>query len=279
LSLSGRTASSVALALTFVFVVTTPSFCQEGFFSGWFDRVTRTQAAQPHWITPMFTVTPRLEEEFRFDILRQSVSGGNTTANYGGGKGLELIPTEHTEIIFNLPPYLSHTSSAHDGFGDVSFLFKYRILAGNEEHGNYILMAFLGASVPTGTYKNGAPHAVITPTIAAGKGYKQFDVQSTFGVGVPVDDADTVGTPLTWNTAFQYHVLRKLWPEVETNATFWTNGTNAGKKQVFLSPGLVVGRIHLWRRLGLAVGGGVQIAATQYHQYNHNWSLSVRFPF
>jgi len=279
--LTSPTLASLRILVSLILLAApaTRAFGQQDFFSNWFDRVTRTQAAQPHWITPMFTVTPRLEEEFRFDILRQSVAGGNTTANYDGGKGLELIPTEHTEIIFNLPPYLAHTSPARDGFGDVSFLFKCRILAGNEEHGNYILTAFLGASVPTGEYKNGAPHAVITPTIAAGKGYGPFSVQSTFGVGVPVDDAGTLGTPLAWNTAFQYHLLRKLWPEIETNATFWANGPNAGKKQVFLSPGLVVGRIHLWRRLGFAIGGGVQIAATQYHQYNHQWSLSVRFPF
>jgi hypothetical protein len=28
-----------------------------------------------------------------------------------------------------------------------------------------------------------------------------------------------------------------------------------------------------------SVGGGLQIAATQFHQYNHRWILSVRFPF
>ena len=51
------------------------------------------------------------------------------------------------------------------------------------------------------------------------------------------------------------------------------------KKQVFLSPGLVVGKLRLWNRLGFAFGGGVQIAATQFHAYEHNWVTSVRFPF
>ena len=58
----------------------------------------------------------------------------------------------------------------------------------------------------------------------------------------------------------------------------WANGKNDGKKQVFLSPGLVVGKLHLWKRLGFAFGGGVQIAATQFHAYEHNWVTSVRFP-
>jgi hypothetical protein len=99
----------------------------------------------------MLTTTPRFEEEFRFDVARQSVSGGHITDNYGLSKGLELISTENTEIIFSLPPYLTHTSTAKDGFGDVSFLFKYRLLtSNNEEKSNYILTAFLGGSVPTG---------------------------------------------------------------------------------------------------------------------------------
>ncbi|HVO81498.1 MAG TPA: transporter [Terriglobales bacterium] len=252
----------------------------DGYLGRWFENVRRTQAEQPHWITPMFTTTPRLEEEFRYDISRQSLADGETMVNYGGGKGLELIPAEHIEVILGVPPYLSHSSPVTpDGFGDVSFLLKYRILASNEGQHNYIVTAFLGASLPTGSYSNGAEHAVITPTIAFGKGWGNFDFQSTAGVGIPTGDVDRLGTPVAYNTAFQYRLWQKLWPEVEVNSTFWMNGERAGKKQLFLSPGLVVGRLHLWRRLGLTVGGGVQIAATQFHTYNHNWALSVRFPF
>jgi len=59
----------------------------------------------------------------------------------------------------------------------------------------------------------------------------------------------------------------------------WSNGKNDGKKQVFLSPGLVVGKFHLWKRVGFVFGGGVQIAATRFHAYGHNWVSSIRFPF
>lgn len=70
---------------------------------------------------------------------------GVTTDEYDGGKGLELIPFEKVEVIFNMPPYLEHNSPAErDGFGDLAFLVKYRFISGNEEHGNYILAAFLG---------------------------------------------------------------------------------------------------------------------------------------
>jgi hypothetical protein len=42
---------------------------------------------------------------------------------------------------------------------------------------------------------------------------------------------------LTWNTAFQHHILEKLWPEVEVNSTFSKGGEDNGDKQTFLTPG------------------------------------------
>jgi hypothetical protein len=256
------------------------TFAQDGYFANWFARVDKTKDEQPHWVTPLATTTPRLEEEYRYDQLWQTNAEGITTDNYDGGKGLELIPLEKVEVIFNLPPYLVHNDpSVRDGFGDVAFLVKYRLLSANEEHGNYILTAFLGWSLPTGDHKNGAPHAVITPTIAYGKGFGNLDLQGTFGVGFPTADTGVVGRNYTWNNAFQYRVFRKFWPEVELNATFFQDGKNDGQKQNFVTPGLVMGRFRLWGRVGLTVGGGYQIATTHFHTTNHNGILSIRFPF
>jgi hypothetical protein len=253
---------------------------QEGFFSKWFARVDKTKDEQPHWITPIATVTPRLEEEYRYDQLWQPNSKGVVTDNFDGGKGLELIPFEHVEVLLNLPPYLAHnTPAVHDGFGDASFLLKYRLFSGTEEHGNYILTAFLGWSLPTGQYKNGALHAVITPTIAYGKGLGNFDLQGTFGVGMPTSDTSIVGRTYAWNNTFQYQAFRKFWPEVELNSTFFQAGKNDGRKQTFVTPGLALGRFRLYRRVGFVIGGGYQIAATSFHTSNHNGILSVRFPF
>ena len=255
------------------------SSSDQSYFGSWFERVSRTQAEQPHWITPLFTTTPRLEEEFRYDIGWQNTTAGNVT-NYGSGKGLEFIPSEHIEIIVSPPPYLAHQSPAQlDGFGDTSFLLKYRFAAGNEEAGNYIVTAFLGGSIPTGSYSNGAENAVVTPTIAMGKGWGAFDVQGTLGIALPVGDIARLGTPIAYNTAFQYRLFGKLWPELEVNGVLFHGGKHDGQQQVFLSPGLVVGKIHLWRRLGLTVGAGEQIAVTRFHTYNHNRVVSVRFPF
>ena len=250
------------------------------FLQDWQARVSRTQAEQPHWITPLVTVTPRLEQEFRFDVLRQLTPSGELV-NLGGGKGLELIPSRNIEIIIAAPPaYLIHNNAAiKDGFADESFLLKYRLASGNEEHGKYILTFFLGGSIPTGSYRNGSIAAVVTPTIAAGKGFGRFSVQSTLGVGLPADSVNRLGHTVAWNTALQYHVRRFLWPEFEVNSTFNEGGLNDGKKQTFLTPGLVVGRIPLHNSLGLTLGTGMQIAATHFHSFNYNLILTARLPF
>lgn len=250
-----------------------------GFISEWFERSSRAESEQPHWAAPMFTVTPRLVQQFRYDMGWQ-LNGSFTNANYGNSKGLELVPLDRMELYVSAPPYLTHTKpGVEDGIGDMTFLFKYRTAAASPENGNYVVTAMLLATLPTGTHTNGSTDASVTPTFAFGKGWRNFDVQATAGVTVPTGDRNLLGTPVALNATAQYQFLRYFWPEVEVNSTMWGNGKNDGKKQVFLSPGLVVGKFHLWNRVGVALGGGVQIAATQFHTYEHNWVTSVRFPF
>jgi hypothetical protein len=273
-----KTALFVVSAI--ILFASTISLAQDGYFAGWFARVDKTKDEQPHWVTPLATTTPRLEEEYRYDQLWQTNTKGITTNNYDGGKGLELIPFEKVEVIFNVPPYLAHNDpKVKDGLGDVAFLVKYRLLSANEEHGSYILTAFLGWTLPTGEYKNGSLHPIITPTIAYGKGLRDFDVQGTFGVAFPTSDTRLIGNSYLWNNTFQYRIMRKIWPEVELNSTFFQGGPHDGMKQNFVTPGLVIGRLRLWNRVGFTFGGGFQIATTHFHTSNHNGILSIRFPF
>ena len=245
----------------------------------WLARVSATQAAQPHWMTPVATVTPRLEQEFRFDVLHEVTPTGDVT-NVDNGKGLELIPTRRTELLINAPAYIFHENpKTANGPGDVSFTMKYRFLTRNEEHGNAILTGFLGGSIPTGTYKNGSSSAIVTPTLAGGKGWGKFDVQSTLGGTLPVNSVNILGRTIVSNTALQYHPQRFLWPEAEINSTFWEGGSNDGKKQTFLTPGLIFGRLPIHHRVALAGGVGFQIATTHYHQYNHAVDCTIRIPF
>lgn len=241
--------------------------------------VTKTQSEQPHWITPAVTVTPRLEQEYRFDIFWQPNAAGVVTENYGGSKGLEVIPAPNVEVIFIQPPYLVHNDpKVKDGWGDFQILAKYRIIARNEESGNYILTAFFQVSFPTGQFKNGSTNHIITPTIAYGKGFRRFSWQGTFGVTLPTGNTNVIGRTYPWNNAFQYQV-GKLWPEIEVNYTHFQQGANDGRTQLFLTPGIVIGRFPIHKRVAFVFGGGFQIATTHFHTNNHNGILTLRLPF
>ena len=51
-------------------------------------------------MTPLITVTPRLEQEVGADIVdRQNPSRGKGVTSYGNGKGLELIPLDKFEVV------------------------------------------------------------------------------------------------------------------------------------------------------------------------------------
>ena len=251
-------------------------------------RVSVTQAEQPHWITPLVTVTPRLEQEFRTDFVHQFNPKGFAVWNYGNGKGLELIPEKHTEIIVNVPPFFNRFNGAQDGFGDISFLAKYRFYSRNEEHGNAIVTAFVAGSIPTGKNANGSCCA---PTLAVGKGFGQLALTSTAGGSLPASNAKGLGHTIAWNSTVQYRVAkmgvaRFFWPEAEINSSFYKGGSNGGKIATFATPGLIVGKIPLTHdasgkpgRLGLTVGAGQQIAQTHFHTYNHATVITVRMPF
>ena len=55
--------------------------------------------------------------------------------------------------------------------------------------------------------------------------------------------------------------------------------SHVGDNQLFVTPGLALGRFSIHDRLGFTVGAGIQIAATTFRQYDHAWTLSPRMPF
>jgi hypothetical protein len=257
-----------------------------GFYDHWLQRASATQAKQPAWAVPLVTTTTGLIQVARTDILRQIAPARTITWNYDNSKGLNVIPWANTEIAFNLPPYLQHNSTAIDGFGDVSFLGKYRIASGNAHHGSYTLSAWVLATIPTGSYKNGSTDASVAPTIGGGKGWGSFDVQSTVGATLPTGNPAITasGRPVAWNTVAQYRIHKLFWPELESNATFYKGGTNDGKTQEFLTPGIIVGKCALHpadpkARAGLAFGAGMQIATSHFHSFNHGLVLTARWVF
>ena len=278
-----------------------------GAVTSWINTVSASQAAQPHWMTPLVTVTPRLEQELRWDFYDQQ-NGAGTQGNAQhllsdggpGGPRVEFIPTYDTEVILAAPPTISASGprGTQTSAGDwPAFLVKYRFISANEQNGNYIVTGFFQMSVPSG-YGAGISNNVLVaqPTLAWGKGWGDFDIQSTISVQVPVDSyfcssADcgaaprtgsvvrTFGDPVLWNTTFQYHLFQYFWPAVEVNYEYWPNGTHAGLNQVLLTPELILGRFQIAPRQSLIVGAGYQIAVTNNPVTQNNFVASVRLTF
>lgn len=258
---------------------------QDNFFSHWQARASAIQAKQPGWSSPLIGSYPMLTQQFRADFYRQVTPALTPTWNYGGSRGLYLVPGFNSEIDVYVPPFFQHnTATGKDGFGDVSFNYKYRFLSRNEKNGNYMLSGQLGATIPTGSYSNGSTDASVTPTLLAGKGFGRFDVISALGGTLPTGDTNKLGRSIAWNTTAQYHVRKHFWPEVEANTTHYLGGKYDEKTQNFLTPGITVGKFRLRpandrSRLGLTIGAGIQIATSQFHTYNHELDFTGRFYF
>jgi hypothetical protein len=246
----------------------------------WLDIADQAQATQPDWLSPLATISGRLKQEFRYDIWDQPSAGGARTYQFGGNKGLEFITSSRTQLLLGVPTYtLVSPNGPPGGFDDLPLMLKFRIASAELTEGNYLLTFILAATAPTGSDRYGSGEAVITPTLALGKGWKRFDVQSTVGMNLPVGDTAKLGRQLLWNTAFQYRARWKFWPELEANSTFFETGKFAGDTQLFLTPGLGFGRVRLAGRFHFSSAAGMQIAATRFHTYNHRLMLSTRLSF
>ena len=251
---------------------------KKSLYDSWREMTDREEASEPNWLSPLATTSGRIKDEIRYDMWDQTQPAGSTIS-FGGGKGLEFIVAPRVQLLLGVPSYIDHSaSSPADGFGDLPLMLKFRVAAASTSH-RLPRHVFVERHRAHRSTPNGAGEAVLTPTLAAGKGWGKFDVQTTFGANLPAAETQRLGRQLLWNTTFQYGAGWKLWPELEANSTFFEQGPNAGKNQTFLTPGLGFGRVRLLGGLRFSVASGVQIAVTSFHTYNHRWMLSVRFPF
>jgi Putative MetA-pathway of phenol degradation len=259
---------------------------QDNFFEKWEARTTATQSKQPAWTPPIFEPYVGLIQVARTDFTRQINPARYSTWNMDTSKGVNLIPWANTEIDFNLPPYFIHQQpGVKDGAGDWSMTFKYRIMTGNLEHGNFIWSASLPFTVPTGSYKNGSTNGSVSPTMGFGKGFgPRFNITMTLNGTLPLGNTVKLGRPMLWCATAQYHLGKYFWPEIESNATYFHGGPNDGKNMEFITPGLMIGKIALRpsdkkSRLGLGFGAGEQIATSKFHTYNHALIFTGRLLF
>jgi hypothetical protein len=246
----------------------------------WMRTVDEARASHLYYVVSSATTHFVIVRQYRYDLSsHQDGAGGIVTSNYGASRGLEIIPTTRLEVGISPPPYLVHQSGPPDGFGDLSFQVKYRAFSAPEGKGDYFVGVFFGGSIPTGTPPNGLGHTMLFPTLAAAKGIGPLDIQSTIAAGLPATGADLIGRTILFNTAVNYRIKGKIWPMLELNSTTWSGGALDGNREVFLTPGLVLGAFPTTERLHLGLGVGVQIAVTQFRRYNHRWIASIRLPF
>jgi hypothetical protein len=260
-----------------------PTYSENDWVHRWLRAVDTARSEQPHYVAPLITTHVDLVQQFRFDTYYQFSTARVGTDDYGGQKGLEIIPNTRMEVQVGIPPYMFNRAPSPDGFGDVTIFLKFRAFSATEGHGDYFVGFFLGGEFPSATPPLGKGHTIWTPMIAAAKGWTWswggFDVQSNFAGSVPQSGTDTLGRSLIFNNTFQFEIEKHLWPEFEANSTFFVDGPLSGDKEVFLTPGLLIGPFDIAERLHFEPGGGVQIAATQFHEYDRRWIWTVRFPF
>jgi hypothetical protein len=261
-----------AAVLTITAAATGPVAAQEAsgdnlsaFLAGWDATATAARVQQPGWSSPIATTTGLLEQRFRFDVEDEHSSNGTGTTILDGGKGLDLIVSDSNEIQIALAPYEfrsgTSTSPGHTGFGDWAFLrLEQRLASSPEDQDDYVLSAWLQIQAPIGiaAFTNGS--WTFQPTLGFGKGWGPFDIQGTVAGVIPTQNVAVLGRQFQSNTALQYHLGKIFWPELEVNWTYYPDGQRAGLNQIFLTPGLTIGRFHLSDATTFTTGLGYQIA-------------------
>lgn len=256
----------MALACVFLSSVAQAALADETNILQYFDAsADAARASQPEWSSPLATTTALMEQRLRLDLNQQHSGNGADTSLLDGGKGLDLIVSPDNEIQIALPPYevrsSTPTSRALAGYGDWTFLrMEQRLFSANRDDGDYVVTAWLAVQAPTGIKALTSSSWALQPTLAFGKGWGPIDIQGTIGASLPTSNVHVLGNQIQSNTALQYHLDTLFWPELEVNWTYYTSGQRAGLNQVYLTPGIVIGRFDIGHGLKFTTGIGYQIA-------------------
>ena len=238
---------------------------------------------QPTWMGPLIQSDSRLTQSMRVSFSNSYTSTGTHMVNYGNWHAVNFLAGDRVQINLVTPPYIqNHSATMKDGIGDASAEVKHRIASRNAEHGNFAVTAMLAESWPTGSYQNGAVTSAYYPAVAAGRMWGRFDVQTALGGGLPTGKIWEQGRQICWNTTGQVLAGRNLWLDIEDNAMFNYGGPFDGKTENFLTPAFFyVLRRKDWKPTHpiFVVGGGMQIATSGFHTYNHNLIPELRMLF
>jgi hypothetical protein len=255
---------------------------QSSFAQHFFAHNDAAGAVQPNWPTPLVEADPRLTQYYRASVSTQRAAAGNRTTSYGNGRGGGIIAWNRAQFDLLPPPYVRQNSAAPDGFGDPAAAVKYRISSGGAGHGNYIVSAILSHSFAAGG-RSGAATDYWNPALAGGIAFlRRFNAQSSLGGAMPTGKIAAQGRSIAWNSLVQAHPAAHVWLELENNATFYHGGAHDGRMQNFITPGaFYVFRSRDWSPAHpfLVFDGGMQVATSGFHTYNHNLIAETRLLF
>jgi hypothetical protein len=287
-----RRTNAVKRVLLLAFALTPRCAFADSDILRYFDNsADAARASQPEWSSPLVTTTALMEQRFRLDMYQQHSGNGADTSELDGGKGLDLIVSPTNEIQFALPPYEIRTSTPTSkslaGYGDWAFMrMEQRLFSANKDDGDYVVTAWLTLQAPTGIKALTSSSWSLQPTLAFGKGWGDFDIQGTITGVLPTSNVHVLGQQIQSNTALQYHLDTVFWPELEVNWTYYPDGQRAGLNQVYLTPGVVIGRFDIGHGLKFTTGIGYQVAvAPQYRAkpltpaYANNVIVTTRMNF
>ena len=273
----------LALALSaFCLVPAHPAAAQSPFYQHFRAHNAGMSAYQPSWMAPLCQADTRLGQGVKFSVANLQTNGTRQLV-YGNGHGVSTILANRFQLDFNPPSFFrNHSASAPDGFGNAAAQVKFRIASGNAQHGNYALTAVLFHAFAPRGYQNGYLSSVYFPKLGYGRAFGPFNIQTMFDGQLPTARISAQGRAVDWNTAAQLHPTARIWLNLENNATFFYAGPCDGKRQDFLTPvAFYQLRRAAWSSTHALItfDAGMQIAATHYHQFNHNLITEMRIGF
>ena len=255
---------------------------QQSYYRSFREHNAAMAAVQPSWMGPLIQSDARLGQAIRFSVS-DAAFPGEQTLNYGNNHGISLIAGRRFQFDLDPPSFFRNHSSAHkDGFGNAGTQLKWRIASGNAEHGNYAVSAIIYYAFAPRVYQNQMLTSFYAPAVAAGRGFGRFTVMSKFGGILPTGKIAQQGRGIEWDVTAQVHSTVRTWLEVEDNALFNYGGPFDGKTQNFLTPAaFYMIRRREWNpeHATVVMGGGMQIATSSFHFYNHNLISELRVVF
>jgi hypothetical protein len=237
---------------------------------------------QPVWMGPLIQSDARLSQAVRLSVSNATEAGAHPIS-YGNSHGVNFILYRRFQVDFDPPSFFrDHAAAQPDGFGNAGAQIKCRIASGNADHGNFAVSAVLYHAFAPGVTQNLMQSAFNVPSIAVGKAFGRFTALTTVGGVLPAGKIAIQGRAVEWNLTAQLHSSAHTWFDIENNSLFFRGGQLDGKTQNFLTPaGFYMYRRKDWspRHASFILDGGMQIATSRFHCYNHNLITELRILF